>query len=584
MLITCTKLFIRELRWRMLWLFLLMLFAAVAEGIGISMILPLLQTDSGIGDDQLSRILQSLFVLIGMDPTIISILSTLVAFFFIRSVFLLWQASYLAKVVSDHLVQMRSRTISALFRSRYQYVMEKDIGFLTNAITTEIEKVNFSLRQMASLMVYASTSIIYLTLPLLFQPIITGFLIGISIPVIAMMMIVNRMTRAASTSHTLHSGRQQNFLVEALSHAKYLMATGRSNVVVDRVLTETRLLGSRYRRLMTLSGIARYGFEPFIVIGLALVILYYTQLQGRMIGEILFLLFLYRTAAVNLLSIQPAYRSFLDSSGSLQLYRDLSQELSNSIEPTGTVNVTNASQEISVDNVSFKYHTGRSQALTDVTITIPSHKTIAIVGPSGSGKSTLANLITGILRPETGEVYLGPTPYDALNLTTLRGRIGYVTQEAVVFNASITDNITFWEPEHDQEKLETVIQQTQLHSIVEQWEEVEQGRLGDAGRSVSGGERQRIAIARELYRNFDILILDEATSSMDTALEREIDAILLHERGMRTILIIAHRLSTVKSADTIYVLNEGRVAESGPFEELYEQHGLFRDMVDLQKL
>lgn len=577
-------LFYQELKARLILLFLVMLVAAIMEGFGISMVLPLIQIEGPPREDALSTSISLFFQVIGLEPTLFNTLTLLVIFFFFRGFLLTAQSWYIAKVVSDHLVEMRSTIVSGLFRAKYQYLISKASGFLTNAITGEVERVNFSLKQLTSLMVFVTTSAVYLVLPLLFEPLLTVFLIALAIPVVGIMAVVNRLTRESSIAHTQHSGRQQMFLIEALRHAKYLKSTGRAQIIITRVLDETRRLGALYRRLLFLGGVATHGFEPLVVLALAGVVFYYSGILGQPVVEILFLLFLFRNAAVNLLGIQPAYRKFLAAAGSLELYQNLRKELKANAEPQYGRVKPDLGHDIALRDVYFRYGDGLPYALKGINLRIPSRKTVAIVGPSGSGKSTLANLLTGILRPTEGELYLNGTPYADLDLDGLRAQTGYVTQEAVVFNAGIPENITLWQEEPDHQRLDQVIKNTRLDSLLSGRQNGNADPLGDEGISMSGGERQRLAIARELYRDFALLILDEATSSMDSSLERQIDDILHQEQGRRTMVVIAHRLATIKRADVIYVLERGEVVAQGCFDDLCEHSPAFRRMVELQRV
>jgi len=176
---------------------------------------------------------------------------------------------------------------------------------------------------------------------------------------------------------------------------------------------------------------------------------------------------------------------------------------------------------------------------------------------------------------------MGDSSYETINVGNVRENVGYVTQESVVFNASLEDNILLWQDKQvDQSRLDEVITKTGLDKVRRSHDSDEE--LGESGSSLSGGERQRLSIARELYWKSELLILDEATSSVDSMLEKQIDDVISSQRGTKTIIVIAHRLSTVRDADIIYVFENGKIAESGTFDELAQAGGLFSDMAKLQ--
>jgi len=207
------------------------------------------------------------------------------------------------------------------------------------------------------------------------------------------------------------------------------------------------------------------------------------------------------------------------------------------------------------------------------------------VGHSGAGKSTIVDLITGVLRPNSGRITVDGIDYSDLNRKSLRSMIGYVTQEIVMFNDNIRNNISLWDrdaPDRDR-RVELSAQKSYSDQFIAKLPAGYDSGLGDRGIKLSVGQRQRIAIARELYRNPQILIFDEATSALDTESENFIKRSIEDLKGNKTIIMIAHRLSTVKSADYIYVIDKGKVIEEGSFAALFEnKNSKFYQMCQLQ--
>jgi len=228
---------------------------------------------------------------------------------------------------------------------------------------------------------------------------------------------------------------------------------------------------------------------------------------------------------------------------------------------------------------------GKKQILNKIDIKIESKSIVAIVGKSGSGKSTLASLMTGVLKPTQGQINLGDDNYIDIDQEKLRTQIGYVTQENVIFTDSIRNNITLWEPSASANdyKLNQVLASASLTDFIEELEEGLDTQLGDNGLTVSGGQRQRICIARELYRDIKMLILDEATSSLDSATESKIQSSIESLRGELTLVIVAHRLSTIRKADLILVIDKGSIIESGNYEDLKSLNGTFNQMIKSQE-
>ncbi len=580
-MIAYVKLFYDLVGPKLLILLAVMQAAAILEGFGISLILPIIQGDQ-TSDSRLSSLIDWGFDLLSLDPTLTNTLVVLVVFFAIRGLLLIGQSWYQSRILSRNLTNMRVGFASDIAMAEFDYLNRQDTGVLSNVMSVEIERVNFALSQLLALMVAATTALVYVGLALLVAPVVTIFLAILAAPIAIVMLFLNRLTSRASLQLTDGSNNQQSVFLEMLRNMKYLKATGRFVPVLNRVTTQSGRVGDAFRRLSFLQGATAFGLEPFIVLVLASVIYFFTEVRGADVLEILFLLFVFRTAAVNLIATQPAYRKFVSATGSMKVYRNLRENLKANREPDfETRPAPDFSGGITLNNVQYRYTGQEQQSVDGVSLSIPTRSTVAFVGPSGSGKSTTANIIASLLSPTAGELLIGNKPYSETNVNQFRGQIGYVTQESVVFNASIEDNILLWQTTNsDKSKLDDVITKTGLDKVRRTHDE--SNDLGDGGVSLSGGERQRLSIARELYWQSELLILDEATSSVDSMLEKQIDDVISSQRGTKTIIVIAHRLSTVKNADTIYVFDNGKIVESGSFDELVEAGGLFASMAKLQ--
>ena len=239
------------------------------------------------------------------------------------------------------------------------------------------------------------------------------------------------------------------------------------------------------------------------------------------------------------------------------------------------------SQSIEFKNVTFSYNKERT-ILKDVSFSIPKGTSVALVGQSGSGKTTIANLIPRFYEPQIGDITIDGTPIQNFKLDDLRGLIGIVTQESILFNDTVFNNIAFGVNNPDREKVIKAAKLANAHEFIMQMENGYDTNIGDQGGKLSGGQRQRLCIARAIMKNPEILILDEATSALDTESERLVQDALANLMKDRTSLVIAHRLSTIKNSDNILVMNEGRIVESGKHEELIEMNGAYKRLHDLQ--
>jgi subfamily B ATP-binding cassette protein MsbA len=247
----------------------------------------------------------------------------------------------------------------------------------------------------------------------------------------------------------------------------------------------------------------------------------------------------------------------------------------------GAVVLQDFRKDIEFQNVSFAYD--KDPVLEGINLQIEKGKTIALVGPSGGGKSTLADLVPRFYDPSSGAVTLDGIPLTDYDLESLRRVIGVVTQESILFNDTIFNNIAFGMENAREEDVIQAAKVANAHDFIMQTENGYQTTIGERGSKLSGGQRQRISIARAVLKNPPILILDEATSALDSESERLVQDALNNLMQNRTSIVIAHRLSTIHHADEIIVVQEGRIVERGNHEELIRQSGLYRKLNEIQK-
>ncbi len=237
-------------------------------------------------------------------------------------------------------------------------------------------------------------------------------------------------------------------------------------------------------------------------------------------------------------------------------------------------------ESLAFDNVTFQHQSAAKPALCDIAFTVKRGETVAFVGPSGAGKSTLVKLLVGLYHPFDGRVLLNGIPNTEIDLETFRERIGFVTQDTQLFSGSIAENLRFVRPEATDAECLQVLEQASALTLLERADKGLATRIGEGGVKVSGGEKQRLSIARSLLRQPDLMVFDEATSSLDSLTEEEVSATIreVAERREAISILIAHRLSTIMHADRIYVLERGRIVEQGSHDELLTLKGLYYAM------
>lgn len=237
-------------------------------------------------------------------------------------------------------------------------------------------------------------------------------------------------------------------------------------------------------------------------------------------------------------------------------------------------------EQLTFSDINFKHLTGKTNALNHINFSVNKGETVAFVGPSGSGKTTLVKLLVGLYQPVDGNVFYNNISGKEINLDQLREKIGFVTQDTQLFSGTIRENLQFVKPNATDEECLKVLRQAACHTLLARADQGLDSVIGEGGVKVSGGEKQRLSIARALLRNPDILVFDEATSSLDSITEEEITATIkdVSKLSEQITILIAHRLSTIRHADKIYVLEKGKIIEQGKHEDLVEEKGLYYAM------
>lgn len=391
---------------------------------------------------------------------------------------------------------------------------------------------------------------------------------------------VHRRLAAEKQSAQIEVGRMST---EAIFSAKEIKMAGMEGKVLSIFEGHVARSADATAKDIQWATIPRLSFEVIVyggLVGLGIVIVSFKLQSMELSGEVL----LYGLAALRLtpvLSTLVFNLAKLSSSFPIidDLYWVINETVSTELPPTDTMTETSW-QKISLEQVVFKYDGAKRNAIQGISLTIRRGFSYGIVGPSGAGKSTVIDLVAGLLEPSIGEVRIDDISLVAASRRNWRRRFGYVAQRPFLLDASLWENITFnFSSDMDEEKLNTAIKLASLEQVVARLPKGAASRLGEQGNLLSGGERQRIAIARALYRGADILILDEATSSLDPLVEREIAESILSLHGRVTIIVVSHRLGLVRHCDEIMVFDGGGLSARGTHEELLRSSGLYGQMM-----
>lgn len=581
--------FYNKLTNRKFFVFIVMIFiAAILEMFSVGAFLAVVDSGSGTkGSNFVTRQIYSLISVFNLSENgqILLLMTVCCVLFLAGSVFIIYSAWYSAKLQAEIYVNLQQEILGKLFNAKFEYFVSQNIGYINNAVVYELYKVSASFKFYATIITSIILSGVYMVYPLILKPVLPLMMIVLSIPMVFAFRLINGKTKHYSIRNTEEGGHLNGITYQILGHFKYLKATSKQGRVLERLKKQSVTYNYVARMLSLWGSISSDGFKPIVIFEtFAIIFVMITFFKYSMFEAFVMMALLYASLQ-KLVSIQGSYQKFLTSCGGIFIYEKLKDELAEAEEKKhfSSTDIPDFSGEISFENVTFKYSTQAEPVLKAMSFSIKPKTTVAFVGGSGAGKSTIVNLVCGLLYPQDGAIKLSGKDYRSIDIMKLRESIGYVTQEPVIFNDTVANNITLWD-KSIADSIPAVSKRASADEFIEQMPQKYETLLGDNGINISGGQRQRITIARELSRNTPILIFDEATSSLDTDTERKIQESIDRTHGEKTILIIAHRLSTIRNCDRIFVLEKGEIVEDGGYDELYNKNGKFRQMVDRQSL
>jgi ABC-type multidrug transport system fused ATPase/permease subunit len=558
------------------------------DGFGLAMFIPLLQMvdpENSKASTEMGNMsfLPEFFNKIGLPLTMMTVLGIIFFFFTVKGIIKFFEGYTRAVFEQQFILKIRLQNINGLSRFGYNHFINADVGRIQNTFSGEVEKVKMAYRSYFMALQYAVFVFVYMALAFFSNPNFAVLVIvggGLSSLFIQQL---KKQTKKLSFQITEDSHRFQGLLIQKVSAFKYLKSTGLMRRYADKLIKTNAEMNFAQKKMGVLAAILASVREPMVILIVLASIVVEVNYFHQPIGVLIFTLLLFYRALISLTGMQNFFNLFFNGAGSLQNMTTFNKELKEGKEKDGATDFTGFKQALTLQEVSFSYQD--HHILKNISLEIPKNETIAIVGESGSGKTTLVNIITGLLKPTQGSVNIDGTDLAQLKMSTYQNKIGYITQEAVIFNDTIFNNVSFWDtPTADNMKrFEAALQKASIYDYVMTLPLRENEMLGNNGINISGGQKQRISIARELYKNIDFLFMDEATSALDSETEREIKEQIDQLKRQYTIIIIAHRLSTIRNADRIVLLHQGAVVATGNFDQL-KQHPMFEKMVQLQGL
>lgn len=560
------------------------------DGLGLTLFIPLLTLISNENGADKVQSLGGLRYFIeflnrmGISLTLVNVLLVMIGIFSLKGLVVYLKSLYDLFLRLSILKKIRYKLIDALSCVSYKRYTNYDFGKIQNTMTGQVDRLvnamnNFFGFIQNIIMLSAYTFLAFVSnWKFAFLVILGG--IGSNF----LYKNINKATAKASREVSKVGDKFNQYLMETIHNYKYLKSTNylkKYNGYLRNSIEHSQRLNYK---IGTYSNIMASTREPIIIGIIVAVIIIQVEVLGGSFASILVSLFFFYRALNYLSAIQGSWNAFIANSAGYTAITEVLDDFHKHQELPQKSKSIQQINTIDLKNISLKYD--NQTILNNVSLSIGRKQSIALVGESGAGKTTLANIICGLLAPDSGEIFINQEVFGQEYVNELRNKVGYITQDSVIFNDNIFNNITFWDEKTPENlsKFWKCIQLVSLESFINNLEHKEDTMLGNNGILVSGGQKQRISIARELYKNVELLIMDEATSALDSETENYIKENIERLQGEYMMVIIAHRLSTIKHVDCIFLLEKGKIVDSGSFEYLLSNNQHFKKMVELQTL
>jgi len=543
--------------------------AALAEGIGLSSMMPLLGIAARLGlgvetqgpgprsDSALERIVTNALATVGAEPSIGLLLVLIVSGIALKSVMLLMAEKQVGYTVAQVATDLRLALIRNLLAARWEYYVRQPVGALANSFATEAARAAMAYNRGAEICMLGIQALLYLALaasvsvPVVFGA--TGAGIGIAL---GLKHLVRR-TRKAGAKQTELLRSLLGQLTDVLFSVKPIKAMAREGLVGPLLEEETQRLNLAMRREVLSKSKLKALQEPLVVSALALGLYFALARWGLPLDAVVLLALLFTRTLNCLNKVQKEYQAMVASESAFwSLQRTIEGSTVQAEILSGSI-PAKLTREVTLRQVSFAY--GERSVLRDASLRIPVGELTLLVGASGAGKTSILDLVIGLVRPQSGEVWIDDCPLSEVDLKSWRTMVGYVAQETLLLHESILVNVTLGDKAVTAKEVEQALRDAGIWEFVSALPNGMSTLVGERGSGVSGGQRQRIAIARALVRKPQLLILDEATASLDPESEAAVCATVQRLRGRVTLLAISHQAALLEAADRAYRIENGAV-------------------------
>ncbi|MDP7169421.1 MAG: ABC transporter ATP-binding protein [Nitrospinota bacterium] len=541
----------------------LLLVAGVAEGFGVMTILPVLNISSGGGMNDtsgISRMVADALGLFGLPVRLDILLSIFVAGILLKNALTLLAMQHVGHAAAGFAADLRISLIQSLMKARWSYFTDQSTGSLANSMSSEALKGSGAYISMCKMFAEAVQATVYAIMALWVSWYVTAGALIFGFVIFACLAYFIRLMRRMSHIQTTALKSLVSRLTDGIISFKVLKAMGREDCLGPFIEHEANDIRSAERRQVVAKAASVSAPEPLIAIFLSIGMFIAISNFKFTFSEFIFMAVLFQRTVARIAAFQNSYQNLVRTEPVfVSLKSAIDRAAAEREDFTGTKPPVLRSS-ISLRDVSFCY--GENVVLGGIDLTIPVGKFTAVVGPSGAGKTTIVDLIVGLIRPNSGDVWMDDVPLADVDFHAWREKIGYVPQETILFHDTILANVTLNQAGLTASDAEAALKAAGAWGFISDMPEGLYTTAGERGGKLSGGQRQRIAIARALIRGPELLILDEPTTALDPSTEAEICETLRKLSGSVTIFAISHQRAIMEAADVVYRVEDGIVVKS----------------------
>lgn len=556
----------------------LLIAVALLEAAGLLLLMPLVEL-LGLGQVQaaagLASVWRKTFAALGVTPGFELVLGSFIGLLVLQAALRRVADHHNARIEASYTAHLRDRLYEALVHTRWLAFTRLRAADLTRALTTEVDHAGFAAQQGVALAGLIGLALVHLGVAVMLSPPLTALALVCGAAVALALRPLNRRAHEAGKASQQCRAELNAAITEHLAGFKVAKSHGRGDHHLDLFRRATHAIAEHLVAARHTFSASRVFFELAGWTAL-MAFLYVAVKWARLeLAQLVLMVFVFTRLLPRIGAIQNTWQHIVHYQPAFDAVEKLRAELDAEREElAGGLPALELRQEVRLESVSFRHDaTASRDAVRNVSLSFPARRMTALVGASGAGKSTLADLVLGLLAPTEGRVLVDGEPLGGARLAAWRNSIGYVPQEPFLFHDTIRANLLWARPDATEDDLRQVLRAAAAEEFVSRLPQGLNTVVGDRGVRLSGGERQRIALARALLRRPTLLVLDEATSALDAANEQLVQQAIERLHGELTIVIIAHRLSTVQNADQVIVLDQGRVVESGSPANLTAQAG-----------